>query len=153
MPARDDTPRSCRGVGHAPVTTHLFVKGGRYLDSDAVFGVKDSLIVPFKTQTSKTLAAKYGIKAPFATCEYDFVLDDARRPDRCDPMRADSLDVVEPPDFLRSRQRSHNEQTDRKGNHPRCIHPASVDPCGNDVQLRLPRAAARSQIDTTPLLP
>ena len=29
------------------VTTHLFVKGDQYLDSDAVFGVKDSLVVEF----------------------------------------------------------------------------------------------------------
>ena len=29
--------------GFVPVTTHLFVKGDKYLDSDAVFGPKDSL--------------------------------------------------------------------------------------------------------------
>jgi protocatechuate 3,4-dioxygenase beta subunit len=29
--------------GFVPVTTHLFVKGDQYLDSDAVFGTKDSL--------------------------------------------------------------------------------------------------------------
>jgi protocatechuate 3,4-dioxygenase beta subunit len=50
--------------GHEPLTTHLFVKGDGYLDSDAVFGVKDSLIVDFKP------AAKPGE----FTCEYDFVL-------------------------------------------------------------------------------
>lgn len=37
---------------HAPgfetVTTHTFVAGDRYLESDAVFGVKNSLIVPFE---------------------------------------------------------------------------------------------------------
>jgi hydroxyquinol 1,2-dioxygenase len=33
--------------GFEPVTTHLFVAGDRYLDSDAVFGVKDSLVVDF----------------------------------------------------------------------------------------------------------
>lgn len=31
--------------GHAPLVTHLFAQGGPYLDSDAVFGVKPSLIV------------------------------------------------------------------------------------------------------------
>ena len=30
--------------GYKPVVTHVFVKGSEYLDSDAVFGVKDSLI-------------------------------------------------------------------------------------------------------------
>ena len=33
--------------GYAPVTTHLFVADSPYLDSDAVFGVKDSLIRDF----------------------------------------------------------------------------------------------------------
>jgi len=30
--------------GHRKLVTHLFLKGGEYLDSDVVFGVKDSLI-------------------------------------------------------------------------------------------------------------
>jgi hydroxyquinol 1,2-dioxygenase len=30
--------------GHRPVTTHVFVADSPYLDSDAVFGVKESLI-------------------------------------------------------------------------------------------------------------
>lgn len=33
--------------GYETVTTHTFVAGDPYLESDAVFGVKDSLIVPF----------------------------------------------------------------------------------------------------------
>jgi protocatechuate 3,4-dioxygenase beta subunit len=33
--------------GHRKLITQLFVAGGRYLDSDAVFGVKDELIVEF----------------------------------------------------------------------------------------------------------
>src|SRR5258708_1876041 len=33
--------------GFEPVTTHMFVAGDDYLDSDAVFGVKDSLIADF----------------------------------------------------------------------------------------------------------
>ncbi len=34
--------------GHVPLTTHLFPRGARYLDSDAVFGVRDSLIVDYE---------------------------------------------------------------------------------------------------------
>jgi hydroxyquinol 1,2-dioxygenase len=34
--------------GHRSVTTHIFVPGNPYLDSDAVFGVKDSLIKEFR---------------------------------------------------------------------------------------------------------
>ena len=33
--------------GFVPLTTHLFPADSPYLDSDAVFGVRDSLIVPF----------------------------------------------------------------------------------------------------------
>lgn len=34
--------------GHATLVTHLFTKGDPYMDSDAVFGVKESLIVDFR---------------------------------------------------------------------------------------------------------
>jgi len=60
--------------GFAPVTTHLFVKGDKYLDSDAVFGTKDSLIVDFIRHDSPEEAARYNVTAPFYTVEYDFVL-------------------------------------------------------------------------------
>ena len=33
--------------GHHAITTHLFAAGSKYLDSDAVFGVKESLITGF----------------------------------------------------------------------------------------------------------
>ena len=49
--------------GYRPLITHLFVKGGKYLDSDAVFGVKPELIVDFRR-------GKDGV----ATASYDFVL-------------------------------------------------------------------------------
>ncbi len=45
--------------GYRPLITHLFVKGGRYLDSDAVFGVKPSLIVDFKKGRDGVHEAKY----------------------------------------------------------------------------------------------
>jgi hydroxyquinol 1,2-dioxygenase len=60
--------------GFAPVTTHLFVKGDPYLDSDAVFGTKDSLIVDFIRQGSEEDAARYHVSAPFYKVAYDFVL-------------------------------------------------------------------------------
>jgi catechol 1,2-dioxygenase len=60
--------------GHAPLTTHLFVAGDPYLDSDAVFGTKDSLVVPFVRNESAAEAARYGVRAPFYTVQYDFVL-------------------------------------------------------------------------------
>ncbi len=60
--------------GFVPVTTHLFVKGDPYLDSDAVFGTKDSLVVDFIRHDSAAEAARYHVTAPFYTVEYDFVL-------------------------------------------------------------------------------
>jgi protocatechuate 3,4-dioxygenase beta subunit len=60
--------------GFAPVTTHLFVKGDQYLDSDAVFGTKDSLVVDFVHHDSAEEAARYHVTAPFYTVEYDFAL-------------------------------------------------------------------------------
>ncbi|HEU5369466.1 MAG TPA: intradiol ring-cleavage dioxygenase, partial [Ktedonobacterales bacterium] len=65
--------------GFAPVTTHLFVKGDSYLDSDAVFGTKDSLVVEFVRHDSAEEAARYGVSAPFYTAEYDFVLKPVSR--------------------------------------------------------------------------
>lgn len=57
--------------GFEKLTTHLFVKGDKYLDSDAVFGVKQSLIVDFRKN-------KDGV----AQCRYDFVLKPRKRSSR-----------------------------------------------------------------------
>jgi hydroxyquinol 1,2-dioxygenase len=65
--------------GYEPVTTHLFDSIDPYLNEDAVFGVKDSLIVNFEEHTTRDEAAKkYGIEPPFCTTEYDFVLAPAK---------------------------------------------------------------------------
>jgi hydroxyquinol 1,2-dioxygenase len=60
--------------GYVPLTTHLFVRGDPYLDSDAVFGTKDSLVVDFVRSDSATDAARHGVRAPFSTVVYDFAL-------------------------------------------------------------------------------
>jgi protocatechuate 3,4-dioxygenase beta subunit len=65
--------------GYEPVTTHLFDSIDPYLNEDAVFGVKDSLIVKFEEHNTRDEAAKkYGIEPPFCTTEYDFVVAPAR---------------------------------------------------------------------------
>ncbi len=63
--------------GFEPVTTHVFVKGDPYLQSDAVFGVKNSLIAEFVTREGD---APDGTKpsAPFWEVRYDFVLASAK---------------------------------------------------------------------------
>ncbi|MET8325713.1 maleylacetate reductase and hydroxyquinol 1,2-dioxygenase domain-containing protein [Streptomyces sp. NPDC005181] len=40
--------------GHQRLVTQLFVKGGRYLDSDTVFGVKEALIADFSPRVGPT---------------------------------------------------------------------------------------------------
>lgn len=60
--------------GYRPVTTHLFVNGDPYLTSDAVFGTKDSLVVDFVPHYSTEEAGEHGVRAPFYTVTYDFVL-------------------------------------------------------------------------------
>lgn len=59
---------------HRSVVTHLFVAGDPYLDSDAVFGTKASLVVPFVLNTSAAEAEEHGVRAPFSVVAYDFVL-------------------------------------------------------------------------------
>jgi protocatechuate 3,4-dioxygenase beta subunit len=60
--------------GYRELVTHLFTSGDEYLDSDAVFGVKESLIVDYEKVASKEQAAKYAIESPFWRVDYDFVL-------------------------------------------------------------------------------
>jgi hydroxyquinol 1,2-dioxygenase len=61
--------------GYQPVTTELFVGGDPYLDSDAVFGVRESLIVPFVRNDSKEIAQGLNISVPFYTVDFNFVLE------------------------------------------------------------------------------
>ena len=65
--------------GYSPVTTHVFDSADKYLDADAVFGVKNSLIAEFKEHKTRDEAArKFGVEPPFYTCEFDFVLAPAQ---------------------------------------------------------------------------
>ncbi|MGX1911553.1 intradiol ring-cleavage dioxygenase [Streptomyces phaeochromogenes] len=60
--------------GHAPVTTHIFVAGSDYLDSDAVFAVKHSLVQDFAATDDPSLAREFGIPNPFRHAQFDLVL-------------------------------------------------------------------------------
>jgi hydroxyquinol 1,2-dioxygenase len=60
--------------GHVPVTTHLFVSDSLYLDSDAVFGVRDSLIVQFEHHPAGRAPDGREMKKPYASASYDFKL-------------------------------------------------------------------------------
>ncbi|MET9406483.1 intradiol ring-cleavage dioxygenase [Streptomyces sp. NPDC002935] len=64
-------------AGHAPVTTHLFVAGGPYLDSDAVFAVKQSLVQDFAETDDPSLAREFGVANPFRHAHFELVLEPA----------------------------------------------------------------------------
>lgn len=60
--------------GHAPLVTHVFPEGGSYLDSDAVFAVKESLVVPFRRNEDPQAAVQAGLACPFRELEFDIVM-------------------------------------------------------------------------------
>lgn len=62
--------------GYEEVTTHAFVAGSAYVDSDAVFAVKKNLMVEFVESTDAGMAAEYGVEAPFVHAEFDIVLQE-----------------------------------------------------------------------------
>ena len=47
--------------GYEPVTSHVFDRESRYLDSDTVFGVKDSLIEDFVARSDGVLVCEHAI--------------------------------------------------------------------------------------------
>jgi hydroxyquinol 1,2-dioxygenase len=63
---------------YEPVTTHIFDRTDPYLQSDAVFAVKDSLICDFaRHEEPEGEAERLGITGPFYTTEFDFHLTPA----------------------------------------------------------------------------
>jgi protocatechuate 3,4-dioxygenase beta subunit len=60
--------------GYRPVTTHVFVADSPYLDSDAVFGVKDSLVRDVPEVDDPARAAEAGLPNPFRSLEFDITL-------------------------------------------------------------------------------
>jgi hydroxyquinol 1,2-dioxygenase len=60
--------------GHVPVTTHIFVANGPYLDEDAVFGKRDSLVVDFEKHPPGKAVDGRDMKVPYHSASYDFRL-------------------------------------------------------------------------------
>jgi protocatechuate 3,4-dioxygenase beta subunit len=60
--------------GYAPVTTHVFASDSPYLDSDAVFGVKPSLVRDFAVVEDPERAASLGLPDRFRTVGFEIVL-------------------------------------------------------------------------------
>ena len=76
-----------RARGYETLTTHIFIDGDPYLDSDAVFGVKDSLIVPLEAVTRQQ-QADYDLPAGCKSLSIDFRLQPALSTDLSDAPRA-----------------------------------------------------------------
>lgn len=64
--------------GYAPLTTHLFAADSPYLDSDAVFGVRDSLIVHYEKHAPGKAPDGRALDKPWHSAAYDFVLAQAK---------------------------------------------------------------------------
>jgi protocatechuate 3,4-dioxygenase beta subunit len=62
-------------AGHTPVTTHVFVGGSPYIESDAVFAVKKTLIADFAHTDDPQRACEFGVANPFAHAQVDIVLE------------------------------------------------------------------------------
>lgn len=63
---------------HVPLTTHLFVRGSQHLESDAVFAVRNSLIVDFEKHAPGKAPDGREMKTPYHVAQYDFRLAPAR---------------------------------------------------------------------------
>jgi hydroxyquinol 1,2-dioxygenase len=60
--------------GYQSVNTHVFVEGDPYLDGDAVYAVKDSLVGKYKKVNDAAGAKKLGMSNPFLKLDWDFKL-------------------------------------------------------------------------------
>ncbi|MCC6869222.1 MAG: hydroxyquinol 1,2-dioxygenase [Burkholderiales bacterium] len=63
---------------HVPLTTHLFVANSPHLDSDAVFAVRNSLIVDFEKQPPGKALDGRVMEKPYHVANYDFRLAPAK---------------------------------------------------------------------------
>jgi len=60
--------------GHVPVTTHVFVAGSPYIDDDAVFGKRESLVVEFEPHPPGQAPDGRELQRPYHSASYDFRL-------------------------------------------------------------------------------
>jgi hydroxyquinol 1,2-dioxygenase len=63
--------------GYEPLITHLFEAGGKYLDSDVVFGTKQELVVGYEHHEPGPTPDGGSCAVPWASATYDFVLQPA----------------------------------------------------------------------------
>lgn len=63
-----------KAEGYETLTTHIFDPDDPYINSDAVFGVKESLLAEFRHVDDAARARQLEFKSPFWEVEHDFVL-------------------------------------------------------------------------------
>jgi hydroxyquinol 1,2-dioxygenase len=63
--------------GYQRLVTHVFREGGQYLDSDAAFGVRSSLVAEWVRHEAGRTPDGGTSPVPFHTLDFDFVLDKA----------------------------------------------------------------------------
>ena len=63
-----------KAPGYHPLTTHLYAKDSPYLDSDAVFGVRDSLVVTYEKHPPGKGPDGRVLEGPWHSTRYDFRL-------------------------------------------------------------------------------
>ena len=61
--------------GHRNLITEVFCEEDEYIEEDAVFGVRESLAIPYTLISSKKEAEKYGVPSPFYRVTFDFELE------------------------------------------------------------------------------
>jgi hydroxyquinol 1,2-dioxygenase len=61
-------------AGHEKLITHVFVQGDRYLDSDAVFGVKESLVREYTHEPAGVAPDGTKMTSDWRKLQYDFGL-------------------------------------------------------------------------------
>lgn len=59
---------------HRPLTTEVFFADDQYIDEDAVFGVRESLLVQTQLASDAVLAQRHQLPLPFHSVEFDFRL-------------------------------------------------------------------------------
>jgi catechol 1,2-dioxygenase len=64
--------------GFETLTTHIFDPDDPYIHSDAVFGVKESLMAKFEPVSDPARMADHGFEKPFVEVHHDFVLAPAK---------------------------------------------------------------------------
>jgi protocatechuate 3,4-dioxygenase beta subunit len=61
--------------GHRRLVTEVFAGDDPYIDGDAVFGVRRTLVAQFERRVDAAAVAPYRLEAPFFEVKFDFYLD------------------------------------------------------------------------------